>query len=31
MLEEIGTQPAVTYLRKVVRESGHAPAKDHKA
>ncbi|MEK7444077.1 MAG: molybdopterin dinucleotide binding domain-containing protein [candidate division NC10 bacterium] len=31
VLEELGTQPAVTYLRKVVRESGHAPAKDHKA
>ena len=37
VLEELGTQPAVTYLKKVVREQGHAPAKndtpakDHKA
>ncbi len=31
VLEELGTQPAVTYLRKVVRDAGHAPAKDHKA
>ena len=31
VLEELGTQPAVTYLKKVVRERGLAPAKDHKA
>ena len=37
VIEELGTQPAATYLKKVVREQGHAPAKndtpakDHKA
>ncbi len=30
VLEELGTQPAITYLKKVVRERGLAPAKDHK-
>ena len=37
VLEDLGMQPAVTYLRKVVREQGRAsakndtPAKDYKA
>jgi molybdopterin-containing oxidoreductase family iron-sulfur binding subunit len=31
VLEELGTRPAVTYLQKVVRAGGDAPAKDHKA
>jgi molybdopterin-containing oxidoreductase family iron-sulfur binding subunit len=31
VLEELGTQPGVTYLRKVVRQSEDGPAKGHQA
>jgi molybdopterin-containing oxidoreductase family iron-sulfur binding subunit len=31
VLEELGTRPAVTYLRKVVREHGAKPARGHPA
>ncbi|MBI2526705.1 MAG: 4Fe-4S dicluster domain-containing protein [Candidatus Rokubacteria bacterium] len=31
VLEELGTQPAVTYLKKVIRGRDLAPAKGHKA